>query len=573
MNKLIFLPLLIFISFSLQAQIYPCGQGAPIFYDSPMDVCATCDISALTNFSGNTSAFTADHINDLLGFCLGSTIENNGWMGFVASDTVVEFKIVYSNCVNSSNPSSIGLQAAILQTTNYTDFMTLACQHTTTPEPNDSFSIYTNGASVGGNYLLMIDGFAGSQCDFTVEVIHGVGSPPVGASTPITGSQTVCAGHTDTLLFGPVAGAGSSTWQLPTGSYINGQNPAEIALDPLQPTVVYVNWGYNATTGDICVTPNNGCNKGQQVCLPLTVLPNDTTLLALQAICYGTQFVWIDGETYTADSLLQNPLVAFFDTSTDACDSIVIQEFLINELQVDIPDTSFFIPCDSSLIRLVCNSNPTYSYLWTFPDGSVSTDSCLLLSTNSYGDITLLTTDPLTGCSATSNVALDTPSLTADLSITPASDANTSDGQALATINTNLPTLNYAWYRANVLVAITKDLIDVPSGDYRLVVSDSETGCFLIHNIHIGHVVTTTEPSWAKQVHIYPNPSNGLISLELPKGQYAYSVLSFIGETLLSKKKITEKVTLNMTDFPQGSYLIKVVGADGYSLKKININP
>lgn len=101
--------------------------------------------------------------------------DNIQWFSFVADDTDVEIVIRYSNC--TGNVLSPGLQVGIfehceladdmspmgsiycIEDINYTDIVL-------TPNPAD--------IEVGQLYLLFIDGYAGSACDFEIDVIKGV---------------------------------------------------------------------------------------------------------------------------------------------------------------------------------------------------------------------------------------------------------------------------------------------------------------------------------------------------------------------------------------------------------------
>jgi gliding motility-associated-like protein len=108
--------------------------------------------------------------------CAGAgEADNIQWFSFVTDDVNVEIVIRYSNC--SGNVLSPGLQVGIfenceladdfsplgsiycIEDINYTDIVL-------TPDPLD--------IEVGQLYLLFVDGYAGSACDFEIEVIQGV---------------------------------------------------------------------------------------------------------------------------------------------------------------------------------------------------------------------------------------------------------------------------------------------------------------------------------------------------------------------------------------------------------------
>lgn len=108
--------------------------------------------------------------------CAGAgQADNIQWFSFIADDSVLELTISYSNCTN--NQLAPGLQVGIfsscdmdsghvplgsifcIEGTGYTDI-------SVTPDAMD--------IEPGQLYLLFIDGYAGSTCDFEIEVVSGV---------------------------------------------------------------------------------------------------------------------------------------------------------------------------------------------------------------------------------------------------------------------------------------------------------------------------------------------------------------------------------------------------------------
>ena len=146
--------------------------------------------------------------------CAGSgEADNIQWFSFVASDSTLELVIRYSDC--TGNILSPGLQVGIfescelesdntplgsiycLQDINYTDIVL-------TPDPAD--------IEIGQLYLLFIDGYAGSACDFEIDVIQGVcvdvplqDEPCAQDCGIIDQSQNNlgCTGFRDTYTFAP----------------------------------------------------------------------------------------------------------------------------------------------------------------------------------------------------------------------------------------------------------------------------------------------------------------------------------------------------------------------------------
>ena len=76
-------------------------------------------------------------------------------------------------------------------------------------ENSTGFTITANNLTIGNDYYLMVDGFAGDMCNYTISANAGVQFPDISTTKP-----AICFGDS-TLLEGPI-GASSYEW-LPSG--------------------------------------------------------------------------------------------------------------------------------------------------------------------------------------------------------------------------------------------------------------------------------------------------------------------------------------------------------------------
>jgi hypothetical protein len=155
----------------------PCGNPLALLND----FCET-PASLTKNPGGTFSAttdgtFTPDHKSTLDGY-LGATgpfcglIHNNSWYQFVATSATETFPIIYVSC------SGDGVQGHVYRISHDLN----GCCETFTPVSNCIFNIDQNlngnpgsietitatGLTVGDTYVLMIDGYLGARCDFTI---------------------------------------------------------------------------------------------------------------------------------------------------------------------------------------------------------------------------------------------------------------------------------------------------------------------------------------------------------------------------------------------------------------------
>lgn len=246
----------------------PCPSNQTPPADNCVDACIYCNFNGISSqTAGYTGAFVP-------GFC--GTIENEQWLGFIAGASSATFTATPTNCQNGD-----GIQIALF---DGCDSDPIACNGGSSGGGGTPVSI-TATLSVGSNYFLMIDGYAGDQCSFNISVNppSAVSAPPVGPVGAMAGPLQVCPGATVTYSVPPVNGAGGYIWTAPSGSLINGQaSPATItAVDG--GNTVDITFGPNG--GQICVQAVNSCFNGATVCRNVTVAPIPPTQLPPVIVC------------------------------------------------------------------------------------------------------------------------------------------------------------------------------------------------------------------------------------------------------------------------------------------------
>ncbi|MBK9328374.1 MAG: hypothetical protein IPM95_03460 [Sphingobacteriales bacterium] len=217
-----------------------CGTNTPA-----NDLCgAAPQICDLNGYCGNTSGwYTQD--NGTIGttgspagpFC--GSIENNSWISFIASATTATLNINSFNCAYTTS----GIQAQIFSTTNCSSF-TSKSNCVSQGTGSGSFSVTGTGLTVGQKYYLMIDGFAGNICDYTVSANTGV---QVITLTSNPTNATICQGQTATIKVNG-APAGTTFIWTPAGSIIGSTTDSIVTVQP-----------GTTTTYSCQITLPNGC--------------------------------------------------------------------------------------------------------------------------------------------------------------------------------------------------------------------------------------------------------------------------------------------------------------------------
>lgn len=287
----------------------PCPGSQTAAADLCTEACVYCDF---TGYTGTTAGYSSQTPP---GFC--GTIENEQWIGFVAGDAEATLTATASDCANGD-----GIQMALY--TACSDPSPIACNMGVSGGAGIPVS-FTTALIPGQTYLIMIDGWAGDQCDFTLNITPGSAgqAPALVSAGPVQGPAIACIDQPETYFVSPVQGAGTYIWTAPPGATVNGLTPP-VAL-PANGNSVQVR--FDSTAGAVCVQAFNACAPAQnQSCISVELRPgHTTTTLPPVTICFEEQpYLLPWGDSAVATGLYQH---SYFSGS--GCDSVVMQQVTV----------------------------------------------------------------------------------------------------------------------------------------------------------------------------------------------------------------------------------------------------
>lgn len=352
-KRALLLPLVLCVATLLRAQLPdPCGTGS-----QPAGACeSACIFCNFNGFVGSTYSGVPD--DDSIQFC--GTLENVQWIGYIAGSQSATFTVTPINCADSN-----GLQIAL-----YADCKAepLACDKGREFGGSTPVSVSLNNLHVGSNYFLLVDGYAGDFCTFSISVSpdSAVYEPPLGTVGAIDGPLEACAGAVLQYAVSPVSGAGAYIWDGPPGTLVNGE-PVPQAVQAPGGSVVEITIG--SQSGTLCVQAANSCKRN--------------------APCTGSLDVAVIPDTF-------RPMIAL--------------------------DSVQGLSCTETVARLEAGVSPAtfYEIEWTTDSTGhiVSNANTLRPNVDSIGMYTLRVTNPVNGCFSVDSVRVTDPILPTNAALT-----------------------------------------------------------------------------------------------------------------------------------------------------------
>lgn len=197
---------------------------------------------------------------------------------------------------------------------------------------------------------------------------------------------------------------------------------------------------------------------------------------------------------------------------------------------------------------------PPYTYNWAPSGGTNLTASGL-----TAGNYTITTTDN-NGCTATAAENITQPAALT-IATYSASDNGNCNGEAAVTPSGGTSPYTYLWITGN---QTTDSIKSQCSGTYCCNITDNN-GCSTSTCVTINEGVTgiSTLANTKSSITIYPNPNSGnFIITGIEKGQII-EVYDALGQKVNSTTADNTTIYFDMSDKPNGTYLIQILNKDG----------
>lgn len=365
-------------------------------------------------------------------------------------------------------------------------------------------------------------------------------------------NPTLCAGDGNmTTLSGVSATGGTITWD---NGVIDG-----VAFLPPNGLTVYTATSSNAL--DCPVSEN----------VNLFDLPIVTAMVDFSSVCPGVDvtftgggadtYVWDNGVTDAAPfTIIGEGLITYTVTGTDlnGCENIATVDVTGIPAPVVEAHADQLSYCDGEMITLT-GSGAT-SYVW---DNAVMDGVAF---SQAIGTVTyeVTGTDGTTFCVNTDQITVVVyPNPT--ISLTPSDELFGNDGGIALSITSGVAPFTFDWDNDGVGDNDdNNDLNGVSSGTYNVIMVDGN-GCSTTSSAMVSSQLGVDTESI--KVSVYPNPTSDLLVIQ-KSGTFTYFISDLSGRVIANGDG-TDKETLSLSEFTDGTYLITISAEHGVSVVEL----
>ena len=434
-------------------------------------------------------------------------------------------------------------------------------------------SINTSAISTSGNITVTANNSCGSSA---IQSLTISGSNVPSAPTNIIGNATVCLNSANTYSVNAVSGAISYIWTLPSGW--TGTS-----------TTASINTIASTTSGNVTVTANNSCGSSAIQSLAITgsngpsspssiignssICLNSANTYSVSPVSGATSYTWslpsgwVGVSTTTSiNAVANNTSGSITVTANNSCGSSAIQSLSTTVINVIAQPVNIIgsatVCAKSSNFYFIASEPSATSYSWILPagwKGNSTSNVITALADTSSGTLSVSINNTC-GASLPQSLALKT------------NQVNKTVSQSGATLTANAVGAAYQWVDCKTKSLISgqtnQSFTATINGDYAVIVKQNNcvdtSACIALLT------VATNELIEEDKIRFYPNPTFGLVNIELQAAMNAeFEIFNVLGERLSNGILNSMKTTLELKNKIKGIYFIKIYTAKSKITKKL----
>ncbi|HBS86567.1 MAG: hypothetical protein A2W91_20315 [Bacteroidetes bacterium GWF2_38_335] len=422
--------------------------------------------------------------------------------------------------------------------------------------------IWNNGATTlnqsglsAGNYFVTISNSVGCDEILSFEVLS---ESNIAASSVITNEN--CSDGTGTVNLSVTGGIAPYSY-----SWSNGQTTQDIS-------------SLHADTYTCTVTDSEGC-----IAIEEAIITNGTSLTSSTVItdesCGDNQgsidltitggtapyeYEWSNGFTSQNIESLAEGTYTVTITDQNNC-VLVVDAFVDNNTGTlavtGIVDDDYCYNADGSITLVITGGSGDYAFDWS--NGSTNQNVTGLTE----GIYTVMVFDIGLNCRLTEEFTVgNTGSFSISSNfITDASCSTCDDGAINITLSGGGGPFNYDWSNGGG----TQDISDLLPGTYTVTIENG-SGCIIVETFEVGFLTIISGFEQTSSITVYPNPSEGLFNIEMPKtarSNMKYSVVDILGKEVVSGTISNSVFQLDLSGNKAGFY--QLIFENGMTVKLV----
>ncbi len=195
----------------------------------------------------------------------------------------------------------------------------------------------------------------------------------------------------------------------------------------------------------------------------------------------------------------------------------------------------------------------------------------------SAGVYTVMVTDA-SGCMASSEITITEPGeITIEIDQIVDEQNTAANGAIVVNVGGGLGSYMYSWTGPDNFTSTEENLVNLSAGDYVLVVTDLN-GCEVTSEvITIDRLTSIEEPTWAKDLRLFPNPATEMLTLELPAfiaSDLTLELLNARGQTVqrIDTEQNSNTLRMNVSNLPSGLYWVKMQAKGELVVRKVVVD-
>jgi hypothetical protein len=163
--------------------------------------------------------------------------------------------------------------------------------------------------------------------------------------------------------------------------------------------------------------------------------------------------------------------------------------------------------------------------------------------------------------------------LEVDVEVVNASCETCSDGSAAVTVTGGSGDYSYLWNDNNAQTTATAT--NLAAGEYTVIITDNEYNIEVTRNVVVDFNVGINNSNIESLIRIYPNPANEILQIKLDREiaeNAKVEIFTINGMCIFANtSNSTNNISVNVENFANGIYILKITTSKGVANKKLQI--